>query len=177
MSEELKEQKEEITEENKREFQDLYVKCVTIGFENFVNSFFMNIIWFGLCIEIFCLFRHSTENYAKVFMAFSAFGFAASVTMNIARCIRMKKMFQVSILDLSKTAIELGKKHIPLTKQYYFMVICAVNTALMLYGIYMIAADLTYQSIVWFMIFANYYMRHYAMKLLHPIIYGIKTER
>ena len=163
VKEELKEeQKEEMAEEEMEELQDLYVECVTVGLERFVGDFFMNIIWFGLCIEIFCLFRHNTEIYAKAFMIVSAFGFVESVAMNIIRCLRIKKLFHTSVLDLSKTAIELGKKHIPLAKQYCFMVICAVNTALMLYGIYMIAADLTYQPILWFMIFANYYMRHYT---------------
>ena len=153
-----------------RKFAKLYVEGVTEAFERIVDGIFMHNVWFGLVImELFIL--RTGYFLGKYMVAFVAVGFMIQIIHNLIRCAELKKYFFVSAKELAKDTIEIAKRCTPMEKQYIFMTLCAINTAVIIYSIYLIVKGRFNGIVLLFAVFQPYIVRWYGMSIAKKIFY------
>ena len=172
----MEEEKDKITAETlqdvvqDRKFAKLYVECVTEAFERIVDGFFMHNIWFGLVIIELFIFR-TGYFLGKYMVAFVVAAFVIQIVHNLIRCAELKKHFFVSAKNLAKDMIKIAKEDTPIKKQYIFMTLCAINTAIIIYSIYLIIKGQFNGIVLVFAVFQPYIVLWYGMSIAKKVFY------
>ncbi len=162
-----------ISDKEFAELANLYADCVTEAFERIVDGVFMHNVWFGLIImELFIL--RTGHFLGKYMVAFVVAGFIIQIICNLIRCAELKKHFFVSAKELTKNMIEIAKKCTPIKKQYIFMTLCAINTAIIISSIYLIVKGQFNGIVLLFAVFLPYIVRRYGMSIVKKILHEDK---